>query len=137
MIVDSGAGESVAPSDAFMDYPVYETDASKSGLECTAAGGHSIVNQGVSQPLLHTADGEKRIMTFQIAEVTKILASVSRIVATGHRIIFDSPDIGSYIEHKDTGRKIKLRQNNWVYILDMWVAPNPSKSQDFQGQVKR
>ena len=106
MIVDSGAGESVAPSDAFAGYPIFETDAFRSGLECTAAGGHSIVNQGVSQPLLHTTDGDKRIMTFQIAEVTKILASVSRIVATGHRVVFDSPDIGSYIEHKDSGGKL-------------------------------
>ena len=44
MIVDSGAGESVAPTDAFLGYPIHETDASKKGLEYMAAGGHAIVN---------------------------------------------------------------------------------------------
>ena len=82
MIVDSGAGESVSPSDAFMDYPVFETDASKSGLEYTAAGGHTIPNEGATQPFPHTLEGERRTMTFQVAEVTNILASVSRIVST-------------------------------------------------------
>ena len=70
MIVDSGAGESVAPSDAFADYPIHETGASKHGLEYTAAGGYPILNQGATQPLLHTTEGDKRIMTVQIAEVT-------------------------------------------------------------------
>ena len=77
-------------------------------------------------------------MTFQVADVTKILASVSRMVSTGHRIIFDSTDVGSFIENKKTGKKIKLRQNNGVYLQDMWVAPNNSKSSmDLQGPVKR
>ena len=133
MIVDSGAGESVAPADAFVNYPIMETDASKSGLEYTAAGGHTLPNLGATQPLLHTVDGERRLMTFQVADVTKILASVSRMVSTGHRVVFDSPEVGSYIEHKASGKKIKLRQHNGVYLLDMWVAPNGNKG--FQRQV--
>ena len=73
-----------------------------------------------------------------MAEVTKKLASVSRMVRIGHRIIFDSPDIGSFIENKKTGKDMKLRQHNGIYLLDMWVAPNPSKSSkmDFTGPVK-
>ena len=139
ILVDSGAGESVAPPDAFPQYKIYETDASKSGLEYTAAGGHTLLNKGASQVLIHTLESEKRCMTFQIADVSKNLGSVSRIVATGHRIIFDTPDVGSYIENKQTGKQIKLRQHNGVYLLDVWVAPNPSgdASQSFQGQVKR
>ena len=58
----------------------------------------------------------------------KKLASVNRMVSTGHRVVFDSPEVGSYIENKESGKKIKLRQNNGVCLLDMWVAPNPNKS---------
>ena len=67
------------------------------------------------------------MMTFHVADVTKILASVSRMVSTGHRIVFDSPEVGSYIENKQSWKHIKLRQGNGVYLLDMWVAPNPNK----------
>lgn len=73
MIVDSGAGESVSPADAFLDSPILETDASKSGLEYTAAGGHAIQNLGATQLLLHTKEGDRRIMTFQVADVTTTL----------------------------------------------------------------
>ena len=57
MIVDSGAGESASPADAFVNYPIFETGASKSGLEYTAAGGHSIHNLGATQPRFHTKEG--------------------------------------------------------------------------------
>ena len=67
-------------------------------------------------------------MTFQVAEVTKILGSVSRIVNAGHRVIFDTPEIGSYLENKATGKRIALRQHNGVYLLDVWVEPNPNKN---------
>ena len=67
-------------------------------------------------------------MTFQVAEVTNILGSVSRIVNAGHRVIFDTPEIGSYLENKATGKRIALRQHNGVYLLDVWVEPNPNKN---------
>ena len=67
-------------------------------------------------------------MTFQVADVTKILGSVSRIVSTGHRVVFDTPDVGSCLENKSTGKKINLRQHNGIYFLDVWVEPNPNGS---------
>ena len=71
-------------------------------------------------------------MTFQVADVTKILGSVSRIVSTGHKVVFDTPEIGSYLENKATGKNITLRQHNGVYLLDVWVEPNPaSRDADF------
>ena len=55
----------------------------------------------------------------------KFWGSVSRIVGAGHRVILDSPEVGSYVENKSTGKKIFLRQHNGVYLLDVWVEPNP------------
>ena len=41
ILIDSFAGESVAPADAFPQYEVYATDASVNGVEYTAAGGRT------------------------------------------------------------------------------------------------
>ena len=54
----------------------------------------------------------------------KALGAVSRIVGAGHRVVFDDPaKEGSYIEDKTTGERTKLRQQNGVYFLDVWMRP--------------
>ena len=49
----------------------------------------------------------------------KYLASVSRINQAGHRVVFDDPESGSYIENKTTGAKTWLRQESGVFYLDL------------------
>ena len=124
MIVDSGASETVIPEYRLPGYPLIPTTASKDGLEYTAANGKKIPNLGEKQAVVRTGDGSIKCIRFQVCDVTKILASVSRIVQAGHRVIFDSPDIGSFIECKSTGQRTYLRQEQGVYMLDVWVKPN-------------
>ena len=67
-----------------------------------------------------------RKMDFQVTNVTKALGSVSRMVRHGNRVVFDMDESGvsnSYIEKKDTGEKLWLRERNGVYVLDLLVAP--------------
>eukprot|EP00973_Karenia_brevis_P052565 7302161-Karenia_brevis.AAC.1 len=60
-------------------------------------------------------------MKFQVADVTKPLASVTRICQAGHRVVFDSN--GSFIEDKQSGHREWLREVNGQYVLDAWVMP--------------
>ena len=53
----------------------------------------------------------------------QFLASVSRLNQTGHRVVFDDPASGSYIENKVTGSKTWLRQESGVFYLDLWISP--------------
>ena len=46
-------------------------------------------------------------------EVNKALLSVSRIVKSGNRVVFDSD--GSYIEHKESGEIEPLEKRGGVY----------------------
>ena len=70
-----------------------------------------------------------------MAGVSKALGAVSRIVGAGHRVIFDDPSVGSYIENKTTGKQTMLRQTNGVYYLDVWMKPgNEWKAQGFPRQ---
>lgn len=63
------------------------------------------------------SDGSERSMTFRVAQVTKPLASVSKICSKGNKVIFDGH--ASYILNKRTGRRTPLKQENGVFIMEI------------------
>ena len=137
ILIDSGASDSVAPPGMFPQIKILETNASRAGMEYTAAGGHKIPNLGMQRPYIHLLDGSKYTMTFQVAGVSKALGAVSRIVGAGNRVVFDDPNtVGSIIVNKSTGKKTPLRQHNGVYYMDVWVKPGQGydNDQDFHRQ---
>ena len=141
ILIDSGASDNVCPPGLFPEVPVYETDASRGGLEYTAAAGHKIPNLGMCQPVIYTLEGDKRIFAFQVCGVSKALGAVSRIVSSNNDVIFRHPSRGgSYIMNINTGKKAPLRQHHGVYYLDVWVKPgefidNKRNVQGFHRQV--
>ena len=71
---------------------------------------------------LDTGDGQKLNWTFQIAEVNKVLASVSYLVDHNHRVVFDQDlDTGediSFITNKIDGESIAMRRDRNVWAID-------------------
>ena len=121
LVIDSGAAETVMPSDWFPDHATQESPGSKDGVFYTTADGTPIYNEGEKTLTMATLDGDQmRRMTFQLAKVNKALGSVSKIVSNGNRVVFDTD---SFMENKWTGERIWLREDNGVYVLDMRVAP--------------
>ena len=94
ILIDSGASDSVAPPGAFPGVNVFETNASRSGLEYTAAGGHSIANLGMCRPIVQTLDCQEYAMGFQVAGVSKPLGAVSRIASPENEVVFRHPSRG-------------------------------------------
>ena len=71
-------------------------------------------------------------MTFQATtKVQKPLAAATRITEKGNRIVLDGPGSESYIENKQSGKKIPLSIENGVCMMQMLVKPAP-----FQAQAK-
>ena len=69
-----------------------------------------------------SVDGEvSGKIKFQVADVGNALGSVSRMVSTGNRLVFDPS--GSYIESLDNGKRLWMRESSGVSVLDVWVAP--------------
>ena len=69
-------------------------------------------------------------MAFQATtEVQKPLAAASKIAAKGNRIVLEAEGQDSYIEHKQSGKRIPLAIENGVYMMEMLVVP-------FQGPTK-
>ena len=125
--MDSGAGESVCPIEAFPSYKTVKTE--KIGTTYRAAGGHKLHNVGEIKPHFKSS-GVAGCMAFQATtDVKKPLAAASRITAKGNRIVLDDATSKSYIENKATGVKIPLKLENGVYMMEMLVTP-------FQVQTK-
>ena len=110
--IDSGAAECVIPVSCIPDVPIAESEGSKKGVHYVAAGGARIPNIGQKRVVFATPQGQVSAMTFQVADINKPLASVSKICKKGHRVVFD--DDGSYIEHKSTQKRTMIRERNGV-----------------------
>ena len=71
------------------------------------------------------------MMRLTCADVKKPLASITKIVGKGNKVIFSSS--GSYIENERTGLKTIMREEGGVYVFDVWV---PSEG-DGQAEMDR
>ena len=130
LVIDSGAAETVMPSDWLKSHGREESTGSQNGTFYTTADGSAIYNEGQTFLKLAAPDGTRaRFMTFQLAKVIKALGSVSKIMSNGNRLVFNSG--GSRIENLWSGDKAWLREENGVYVLDMLVAPPEPPAQTF------
>ena len=127
LVVDSGAGETVIPSEWLPAHPTRESAGSRSNEYYTTADGNKVYNEGQKQVIISTLNGgQERQMTFQVAQVHKALGSVSQMVRNGNRVVFDTDYTGrdiSHIENKATKERIPMRVENGVYVIDLVVAP--------------
>ena len=72
---------------------------------------------------------------FQLAAINKPLVSLGKLVDDGHSVIFDG--IESYILRKKSGKRIKLKRERGVFVIDAYADPEQGGS-DFsrRGQVR-
>ena len=66
-----------------------------------------------------TPDGEEKRTRAQIADVTRMLISVSKITKAGYKVHLDADN--PYIQNLKTKRITKLRHKNGIFLIDMWV----------------
>ena len=124
--VDSGAADNVMPRRLLRGKSkVVPSEASREGVHYVAANGARIPNEGEAMFPFRTREGQPFSWLFQVAEVNKILASVSALVDSGHRVTFENDeDTGvdcSFITHKETGESIRMRRDNNVWVIDAYV----------------
>lgn len=81
------------------------SSGSKAGTRYRTASGAIITNQSE----------DVSVMTFEVADVTKPLASAKRSTARGHRIVLDDDD--AYIQTKHTDRNVKLHSNGNMFVM--------------------
>ena len=101
------------------------TTGAKVGRNYTVADGKHIANMGVRTLVGTTSEGSRRSIAFEVAEVTRPLASLSTIVKAGHRIVLEGS--GGYIENTVSKERTAMYLENDVYVFDLYV--------DFPGSV--
>ena len=80
-----------------------------------------------------TIEGIWAQATFQVAEVTRPLCSVSKICDKGNRVVFELG--GRYVENIVTGMKTKFMRQNNVYVMEMYVQDHGmEETSDFARQ---
>ena len=119
-MADSAAADTVFPTAWFPEVPAQESEASKAGVEYTAANGKRLPNRGCKDLDVCTADGTMRKMRVQLADIHKPLFSIGRSTARGHRVVLDEGG-DSYIEHRGSGHRVPLRKEKGVFVFDLWV----------------
>ena len=127
--VDSGAADNVMSRKTLMKWmKMRKSHASINGVHYVAANGARIPNEGEVDFEFETKDGKRHSWLFQIAEVNKVLASVSSLVEAGHRVTFEKDDATwldiSYIVNKTTGAVIKMQRDRNVWTIDTYVNEN-------------
>ena len=128
MVMDSGAGDHVAPKDWMPEYPRMDTDRSL-GSSFTSATGEEMPNYGEKQVLMLTSSGTMNAMRVQTSNTKKFLGSVSRVMKAGNRVVFDED--GSYVVNKATGETTWMREERGIFKIDVWVVP-PEKAENSQ-----
>ena len=104
---------------------IRQNEASKSGVHYVAADGGRIANEGEVDFTFQDRDGKTHTWVFQVANVNKVLASVSSLVDCGYRVVFDKDlETGtdlSFIIHKKTGDTIKMKRERNIWMIDAFV----------------
>ena len=118
--VDSGATANVTPKDIF-SVEIIPTPQSMANDNFYGADGGTIKNHGkqIAKGKSDSKDPMNITVEFDVADVSRPLGSVSKLVKKRHRVVFDDPI--SFIQNKVTGKKIDLREQGGLYFLDLWV----------------
>ena len=130
--IDSGAAESVMPKSMLPKEPLREGEAKKSGVRYVAANGAKMDNLGEKR-VKFRSPGDKKVngITFQVTDVAKPLASVSRILDKGNRVVFSRFAEGSYIENPGTGEWWPLKEEKGTFVLEVeLMEPEGSSAED-------
>ena len=87
----------------------------------TSANGGKLYNLGQTHVPIALDNGARTLATFQVADVSRPLMSVSKICEMGKRVV--SGANGGYILNLATGAATQLVKKEGIYVFVMWVPP--------------
>ena len=90
-------------------------------------------NLGEKKFDMMTVEGHWAQATFQVAEVTRPLCSVSKMCDKGNRVVFEME--GGYVENSTTGVRTSFSRENNVYVMEMHVQEDSAVSATFGRQA--
>jgi hypothetical protein len=117
--MDSGAGDHVASPEDVEGFAIEESPNSKAGRNFVAANGGKIRNHGQSTVKMRTTNGKRVASTFQVADVTRPLYSVSKLCDAGYDVAFSKTEATV----KKDGKLIhKFHREGGLYVCEMHIG---------------
>jgi len=124
--MDSGAGDHVASPEDVEGFAIEESANSRAGRNFIAANGGKIKNHGQSTVRMKTKAGKRVASTFQVADVTRPLYSVSKLCDAGYDVAFSKTEAlvtkGGEVVHR-------FHREGGLYVAEMSIGddePDPS-----------
>jgi len=117
---DSGAAANVIPKDMFPDVPLEESEGSKKGQYWVSAKGGKIYNLGEKRIEFETDEGNKYVVIFQVADVTKPLLSAFKVTEKGNKVMLEKDH--AQIVTGDGKKKTALRKEGKVFVMNGWTT---------------
>ena len=133
--VDSGAADHVIPRGWIAFIHILESIGSRMGVTYIAANGSRINSEGEQRVPFMTREGSWMEIVFQVARVNKPLLSVSKLIDSDMRVVFDKS--GSYIYNKLTGDIVRVKRERGVFVLEAFVERDPNKPTNLDSGFKR
>ena len=123
--IDSGAIDTVMPSNTAQFFPVKETEASKSGRGFRAANGTHIANHG-ERHIKGLGDQWQALnLKAQVADVKTTLGSVFQMLKAGNKVHFEKDNC--YIENDRTGVRTPIEEVAGTFEVGVWVPKAPER----------
>jgi len=108
------------PKDMLENEPTTEGQAKKNGVRYVAAKGARMENHGEKKVRFKKSGGSTlNSITFQVTDVGKPLAAVSRILDRGSTVVFSRASPGSYIFNDKTGDMTMLKEERGTFVLEV------------------
>lgn len=125
VMIDSGASEAMVSSDRFADYMLAQTSAPDTAYTSAAAGTpDEIIHAGEKYTFVVGSSGAEPMAMSQMCKGPgrdQALATVSRLVQSGHSVVARAPEYGSYIAYNINGYRRYLRLQSGPRYLDFWA----------------
>ena len=124
MTVGSGATEAVINDDALRRITIAHGESAIRGVKYEVATGVQIPNLGEKKFEGESEEGVRRSITAQVCDVNKALLRVHKVKKAGNRVVFEDDEQGndaSYIECKETGERMWMREDKGMYMVELWV----------------
>ena len=129
--IDSGAADNALPPSILPEIPIKESPGSRSGKCYISASGGRIPNLGEKVVRIRMQNGGVKTIKFQIADVSKTLISVLKLIAAGNEVILDDDP---RIVNKRTGEVTKIRKQNGIFVIDLYILKPKSSGFTRPGQ---
>jgi len=124
--IDSGAGKNVAPPECIDGYRVTPSYGSQHNKHFVAANGGKILNLGESVLNFDDGAGSRLRSTFQVAEVSRMLYSVSQLCDAGCDVSFSKSE---GIVRKGGKVVAKFPRKGGLYVMTTTLkAPSANKN---------